>query len=168
MKFTMILPILFFATSAVISHGQAESNKDHEDDECNQENKQKSLYLKNYYEPSLDSDPATEISTSIVATLVEPLREHNKNGIYEATQIHTRQADGRNGLGGYFGVQWKGTSSKADALLFSIWDDEDEKAVPLLTPNEEARNETNPGSPGSLLEPTTLNEFHLHNDYDSH
>ena len=160
MKCTMILPILVFFTSAVISQGQAESNNDPRDDDCNQENKQKSLYLKNYYEPSLDSDPATEISTSIVATLVEPLREHNKNGIYEATQIHTRQADGRNGLGGYFGVQWKGQSTQADTLLFSIWDEKDEKAIPLLTPNEEARNETSPGSPRSLLEPTTLIEVH--------
>ena len=149
MRFTTILAVWVFVTSAVISHGQAEHphhrfHKD--DDDCNQENKQKSLYLKNYYEPSLDSDPATEISTSIVATLVEPLREHDKNGIYEATQIHTRQADGRNGPGGYFGVQWKGTSSKADTLLFSIWDEKDEKAIPLMTPNEEARNETDPGS----------------------
>ena len=84
--------------------------------------------------------------SSIVATLVEPLRQHGKNGIYEATMVHTRQADGRNGPGGYFGVQWKGTSSKADTLLFSIWDEKEERVIPLMTPNEEARNETEPGS----------------------
>ena len=69
-----------------------------------------------------------------------------KHGIYEATMVHTRQADGRNGPGGYFGVQWKGTSSKADTLIFSIWDEKEEMVIPLLTPNEEARNETEPGS----------------------
>ena len=57
------------------------------------------------------------------------------------------QADGSNGPGGYFGVQWKGTSSKADTLLFSIWDESDEeRVIPLMTPNEEARNETEPES----------------------
>ena len=63
------------------------------------------LYLKNKYDPPLTSDPATAIETSIVATVVEPLRRRNCNGIYEATMIHTTQADGRRGPNGYFGVQ---------------------------------------------------------------
>ena len=73
MRFTLILSLCVLVISAVTSHGQGQG-----DDDCNQENKQKSLYLKNYYEPSLDSEPATGISTSIVATLVEPLRQHDQ------------------------------------------------------------------------------------------
>ena len=65
MRFPVILSFCVFVTS----HGHAaENEKGQIDDDCNQENKQKSLYLKNYYEPSLDSDPATEISTTIMAT----------------------------------------------------------------------------------------------------
>ena len=59
MRFTVILSLFVFVTAAAISRAHSS------DDDCNQENKQKSLYLKNYYEPALDSDPATEISTSI-------------------------------------------------------------------------------------------------------
>ena len=68
MRFTVILSFCVFVTS---HHGHAAENEKRQidDDDCNQENKQKSLYLKNYYEPSLDSDPATEISTTIMATL---------------------------------------------------------------------------------------------------
>ena len=62
MRFTATLFLLVCATFNLISHV-------HSDDDCNQENKQKSLYDKTYYEPALDSDPAIEISTSIVATL---------------------------------------------------------------------------------------------------
>jgi hypothetical protein len=56
--------------------------------------------------------------------LVEPLRTHGSNGIYEATQIHTTQYNGEKGCGGYFGVQWEGKHSKPDQIIFSIWDKE--------------------------------------------
>ena len=94
--------MLVFLTATVIV-----CNADCDPPQCfdDQMNKAKTLYLKNKYEPPLSSDPATEITTSIVATLVEPLRRRNCNGIYEATMIHTTQADGRNGPNGYFGVQ---------------------------------------------------------------
>ena len=73
------------------------------------------------YNPDLNYNHATEAYTTVKATVVEPLREHNRNGIYQATQMHFTQKNGRPGVSGYFGVQWKGGLQK-DMLLFSIWD----------------------------------------------
>ena len=89
MRITVILPMAV-AVLLAIGLGRAEE-EDRNLESCNQSNKQKTLYLKNSYQPPLSSVPATEASTSIRATLVEPLRRHNKNGIYEATTFGTRQ-----------------------------------------------------------------------------
>ena len=90
--------------------------------ECSQINKQKSLYGEPKYNPDLRNNFVKEAFTTVKATLIEPLREHDKNGIYEATMMYTTQKDGRPGASGYFGVQWKGLSFQKDMLLFSIWD----------------------------------------------
>ena len=74
------------------------------------------------YNPDIKYNYVTEAYTTVKATVVEPLREHNKNGIYQATQIYTTQKNGRSGVSGYFGVQWKGPSWEKDMVLFSIWD----------------------------------------------
>ena len=80
------------------------------------------MYGKPKYSPDLRNNYAIEAFTTVKATLVEPLREHNKNGIYEATMMYTTQNNGNQGASGYFGVQWKGVSWSKDMLLFSIWD----------------------------------------------
>ena len=147
MKITPIYPLAVLVSSITIGLGQAElhhhspQEEDRNVGSCNQANKQKTLYLKNSYEPPLHD--VTEASTSIRATLVEPLRRHNKNGIYEATTFGTKQSSGENGPAGYFGVQWKGLSSQKDMLLFSVWDvRHGPSVIPLATPSEEARGET--------------------------
>ena len=147
MKITPIYPLAVLVSSIAIGLGQAEHHHHSPQEEdrnvgsCNQANKQKTLYLKNSYEPPLHD--VTEASTSIRATLVEPLRRHNKNGIYEATTFGTKQSSGENGPAGYFGVQWKGLSSQKDMLLFSVWDvRHGPSVIPLATPSEEARGET--------------------------
>jgi hypothetical protein len=85
-------------------------------------NKQKSMYGQFVYTPSVSANPVTEMYTSVKGVLVEPLRTHGMNGIYDATRISTSQANGDAGCGGYFGVQWKGKAIQKDMLLFSIWD----------------------------------------------
>ena len=86
-------------------------------------NKQKSIYGQFVYTPSLLANPATELYTYVKGVLVEPLRIHGRNGIYDATHFGTKQANGDVGCGGYFGVQWKGMHEiQKDMLLFSIWD----------------------------------------------
>jgi len=89
---------------------------------CTQANKAKSIYGEPKYNPELKYNYVKEAYTTVKATLVEPLRRHNRNGIYEATMMHTTQKDGSSGASGYFGVQWKGATWENDMLLFSIWD----------------------------------------------
>ena len=93
----------------------------HTIEDCNQQNKAKSLYGHPVYNPSLSHNPITQAYTTVKGMLVEPLRTHGHNGIFEATQMHTIQYNGEKGCGGYFGVQWIGKHSKHDQILFSIW-----------------------------------------------
>jgi len=89
---------------------------------CTQSNKAKALYGMPKYKPDLKYNYVIEAYTTVKATVVEPLREHDMNGIYQATMMYTTQKNGRSGAWGYFGVQWKGASFQQDMLLFSIWD----------------------------------------------
>ena len=89
---------------------------------CNQMNKQKAVYGQFVFTSSLVDNPVTEAFTSAKGVLVEPLRKHGANGIYDATTFGTIQNNGDSGCGGYFGVQWKGNAIQKDMLLFSVWD----------------------------------------------
>ena len=46
----------------------------------------------------------------------------NNNGIYDAFMIKFAAGEGKTPMGGYFGVQIRGKSSKSNMLLFSLWD----------------------------------------------
>ncbi len=81
---------------------------------CTGENKQKALYLEYNIQPSLDVEPATDISVEHLYTSTQQLKAYGKNGIFASQPIHT--ADGPSG---YFGSQV--TPSKG-TLLFSLWD----------------------------------------------
>ena len=89
----------------------------HDIEDCNQQNKAKALYGHPVYRPSLSNHPITQAYTTVKGMLVEPLRTHGSNGIYEAIQLHTIQYNGEKGCGGYFGVQWIGKHSKHDQIL---------------------------------------------------
>jgi len=123
-------------------HGSAKlhpkDQRDFEDDDCNQQNKQKSLYGHPVYIPTLKDNPAIKASTKTKGMLVEPLRKFGNRGIYAATQMHTKQVNGDEGCGGYFGVQWEGKDTKKDQMLFSIWDKEKHsEVISLALPNHE-------------------------------
>ena len=143
----MLLVVVFFIglSRAEYDGYLSPMGEDRQSGSCTQANKAKTLYLKNSYEPELYD--VTEASTSIKATLVQPLRQHDQNGIYEATTFGTKQKNGDVGAAGYFGVQWKGSTYNPDMLIFSVWDAKRNGAVtsrvmPMPTPSEEARGET--------------------------
>ncbi len=89
--------------------------------ECNQSNKQKSMYVNYDFDPPLKESNAFDVSAEITWTDINGIDEYGKNGIYEAYTIKM----GKNGPGGYFGAQIKGKHSNEDMLLFSIWDKKD-------------------------------------------
>ena len=117
------------------------NKEDHDnlyDDDCNKQNKQKSLYGHPVYNPSLIDNPATKAYTKIKGMLVEPLRKFGNRGIYAATQMKTKQFNGDVGCGGYFGVQWEGSETKNDQMLFSTWDKEKHSnIISLALPNHD-------------------------------
>ena len=89
---------------------------------CNQQTKQKAIYAKFVHSPPLDQVPALEVLTEVTWGDTSSLRTHNAHGIYDAWMTHFAPAPGQQVMGGYFGAQIKGKSTKPDMLLFSIWD----------------------------------------------
>jgi hypothetical protein len=86
------------------------------DPPCNGTNKQKALYLKYDFEPSLAEAPALDISVQHEWNSTKDLVKYGKDGVYAAQPIGFGQ-----GVSGYFGSQ---VTSDDGALLFSIWDRE--------------------------------------------
>ena len=88
------------------------------------------------YKPSLLVNPATQAYTTFKGVSVQGLRNYGNRGIFASTMVRTRQHNGEQGYGGYFGVQWLGTKKK-DKMLFSIWDKKQEGKVKRAIPNHE-------------------------------
>jgi hypothetical protein len=89
--------------------------------------KQKSLYIEPNYTNSLKNQNSYNVEVSVSWDSIDELRDHGKNGIYEAVTIGIA-----NGPSGYFGAQLFGNGGKdtKDMILFSFWDN-DTMAVPI-------------------------------------
>ena len=84
---------------------------------CTAAPKQKAIYLKYSFSPTLQESPATDITAETVWTSTTDLRRYGHNGIYAAHPVGTAN----HGVSGYFGSQVDGDPTKG-GLLFSMWD----------------------------------------------
>lgn len=93
---------------------------------CNQGNKQKSVYTKFDFEPSLNERNLYDVETKIEWTNFARLREYGSNGIYQAMRFMMALKPGAvKQFGGYMGPQIKGQGENAPLggmHLFSMWD----------------------------------------------
>jgi hypothetical protein len=79
--------------------------------------KQKALYAKYTYNPSLTSQNTYDYQVIYKWDDFQDMREYGKNGIYAATTTGFA-----NGPGGYFGMIVLGDETRGSGILFSFWD----------------------------------------------
>lgn len=124
------------------------------EEECNQENKQKSIYASFTYDPPLGDEPAIDAIGDVFWDDIDDLRSYGNRGLFHAFPV----GFGSGAPGGYFGPQATGRGDPdVEQVLFSLWDykrfgdDAWQPALPVI--GEDIQDcstfdaKSNPGSP---------------------
>jgi len=88
-------------------------------EECNQQNKQKSIYASFTYDPPLNEEPAIDAIGDVFWDDIDDLRTYGSRGLFHAFTV----GFGSGAPSGYFGPQATGRGDPdVEQVLFSLWD----------------------------------------------